>query len=170
MKNIILVGMMSSGKTTVGKRLAARLGYQFIDLDQRIVALEGMEISDLFKTKGEAYFREVELRALLELKPEAGLVVATGGGTPCFFDNMTTIKSLGISVFLNIPAEVLAKRIEKHAKDDRPILSGAVSLLGTLEAKIRERSPFYAMADYTLEGEQPVDELVARIEKVLSQA
>ena len=163
MKNIILVGMMSSGKSTLGKKLARYLGYQFVDLDKLIEQDQNMDIPTIFAQKGESYFREVESRILKQLVAERRIVLASGGGAPCFYDNMEFIKSLGVSIFLDVPASELARRIENHGKDDRPVLSGALSLEAELAKKIEERRPFYAQANVTIEGKADVTELVEAI-------
>ncbi|HEY0110857.1 MAG TPA: shikimate kinase, partial [Fibrella sp.] len=111
MKNIYLVGMPSSGKTTLGKRLARELHYHFIDTDRVITREEGRSIADIFAQQGEAYFREAEARVLRTIKPGGSLVVATGGGMPCFHDNMGYIKSTGVSVFLDVAPDILAQRM-----------------------------------------------------------
>jgi len=152
--------MMSSGKTTLGKKLARALNYQFVDLDKLIEKDQGMEISAIFSQRGEAYFREVESRILKETSTQKGIVLASGGGTPCFFDNMHVIKQMGVSIFLDVPAEDLARRIENHGKDDRPILSGATSLVDTLQNRITDRLPYYTQADFTLKGEIDVSHLL----------
>lgn len=160
MKNIILIGMMSSGKSTLGKKLSRSLGYKFVDLDKLIERDQGTNISSIFSQKGEAYFREVESRILKEITPDSSIVLASGGGTPCFFDNMEYIKNLGISVFLDVPAADLAKRIENHGKDDRPVLSGAKSLGAEIKRKIDERLPFYSQADFIIKGEIDVGNIL----------
>ncbi|KQS26923.1 shikimate kinase [Dyadobacter sp. Leaf189] len=160
MKNVILVGMMSSGKTTLGKKLARLLGFQFVDLDKLIEKDQQMDIPSIFSEKGESYFRDVESRVLKETALRQHIVLASGGGTPCFFDNMQVINTMGISVFLDVPAADLARRIESHGKDDRPILSGATSLRETLEQKINERLPFYQQAHLSLSGEIEVNQLL----------
>lgn len=152
--------MMSSGKTTLGKKLAKALNYQFVDLDKLIEKDQGMEISAIFAQQGEAYFREVESRILKETSAQKGIVLASGGGTPCFFDNMDVIKAMGVSIFLDVPAEDLARRIENHGKDDRPILSGTTSLVDTLQNRITDRLPYYSQADFTLKGEIDVSHLL----------
>lgn len=167
MKNIILVGMMSSGKTTLGKKLARALNYRFIDLDKLIEKDQGMEISAIFTQHGEPYFREVESRILKETATQKGVVLASGGGTPCFFDNMNVIREMGVSIFLDVPAEDLARRIENHGKDDRPILSGSTSLVDTLQARITERLPYYSQADFTLKGEIEVSHLLELLTPLL---
>jgi shikimate kinase len=167
MKNIILVGMMSSGKTTLGKKLARQLGYRFVDLDKQIESDQGMDIPSLFSQKGEAYFREVESRVLKQIMPNDRLVVASGGGAPCFFDNMDFIKNSGISIFLDVSASELAKRISNHGKDDRPILSGVVSLQDELSKRIEDRRPYYSRADITITGATDVGELIEAISPLL---
>lgn len=152
--------MMSSGKTTLGKKLARALNYRFVDLDKLIEKEQEMEISAIFTQKGEDYFREVESRILKDTATQKGIVLASGGGTPCFFDNMKVIKDMGVSIFLDVPAEDLARRIENHGKDDRPILSGATSLVDTLQSRITDRMPYYSQADFTLKGEIDVSHLL----------
>jgi shikimate kinase len=167
MKNIVLVGMMSSGKSTLGKKLARALNYKFVDLDKLIEKDQGMDIPSLFSQKGESYFRDIESRILKETIENQHVVLATGGGTPCFFDNMDFIKNLGISIFLDVPAADLAKRIENHGKDDRPILSGTTSLEATLQLKIDERLPFYSQADITMKGDIEVKHLLEMLQPLL---
>ncbi|CAG4998762.1 Shikimate kinase [Dyadobacter sp. CECT 9275] len=158
---------MSSGKTTLGKKLARSLGYRFKDLDKLIEQDQNTDIPSIFAEKGEAYFRDVESRLLKSIPVNGSIVLASGGGTPCFFDNMEFIKKLGISIFLDVPAHSLAKRIENHGKDDRPILSGAQSLAETLQNKIDERRPYYAQADFSLHGELDVTHLLEKLKPLL---
>jgi shikimate kinase len=167
MKNIVLLGMMSSGKSTLGKKLARVLNYKFVDLDKLIEQDQGMDIPSLFSQKGESFFRDVESKILKETIENQQIVLATGGGTPCFFDNMDFIKNLGISIFLDVPAADLARRIESHGKDDRPILSGTTSLEATLQLKIDERLPYYSQADFTLKGNIEVNHLLEILQPLL---
>jgi shikimate kinase len=167
MKNIILVGMMSSGKSTLGKKLARLLNYRFVDLDKLIETTEGMAISSIFSLKGEAHFREIESKLLKEIHPNRSVVLASGGGTPCFFDNMDYIKQLGISIFLDVPAADLTKRIENHGKDDRPILSGATFLQLEIEAKLEQRRPYYSQAEIVIHGQTEATELLKTIKPLL---
>jgi shikimate kinase len=167
MKNIVLVGMMSSGKSTLGKKLARLLGYRFLDLDKMIEMHEGMEISQIFTRKGEEYFRAIESRMLKEVHPNRRVVLATGGGTPCFFENMDYIKTLGLSIFLDVPAADLAQRIEKHGKDDRPILSGITLVETEIAARLMHRRPFYAQAAITIQGTTDAAELLGKIRPLL---
>ncbi len=142
--------MPSSGKSTLGRRLAKELGYTFVDLDQLIVADQDMSIPEIFSRFGEPYFREVENRLLQNLPVNSSLLVATGGGAPCFYDNMDFILRSGLGVFLDVPAAELAARIRAHAKDDRPLLSGLADLEAELGKKLEERRHFYSRAHLTV--------------------
>jgi len=145
---IFLLGMPSAGKSTFGKALSGLLGWNFTDLDACIEAVEGHSIPEIFAQNGEGYFREVERRVLRETLPLRH-VVATGGGTPCFFDNMDFLKQHGICLFLEVPTEVLAKRsLQQHGQ--RPLLKEATDLVALqklLHQKYQQRIPFYRQAD-----------------------
>ena len=93
MKNIFLLGMPSSGKSTLGRSLAREIGYEFVDMDKRIEIRELLTIAEIFNLKGEPYFRTVESEMLRSFPADAGLVESTGGGVPCFHDNMAFIKA-----------------------------------------------------------------------------
>lgn len=167
MKNIFLIGLPSSGKSTLGKKLARLLDYRFVDMDKLIEKDQHMTIHEIFTQKGEPYFREVESRILKNTIENRSVVIATGGGAPCFFDNMDFIKKSGISIFLDVHHVELAKRIQNHGKDDRPLLSGAASLENELEQKYLQRLPFYSRADFTLSGDSDVSQLAAIVQPLL---
>lgn len=159
MKNIYLIGMPSSGKSTLGKRVARALHYHFVDTDRLIVREEGRSIADIFAQEGEAYFREAEARVLRTIKPGGSLVIATGGGMPCFHDNMAYIKATGLSVFLDVSPEVLAQRMITHARQfptnapERPLFDADdEALLDTLRQKHSHRLPVYQQADIQITG------------------
>ncbi len=160
MRNIFLIGMPSSGKSTLGKLLAHQLAYQFLDLDQQIVADQQLDIPALFTRFGEAHFREVESRLLHAIPPDQRLLIATGGGTPCFFDNMEFIRHSGISIFIDVPVAELARRIRRHNQDDRPLLSG-VDLEEELLKKLGQRQTFYRQATLTVSDQTKVPEILA---------
>jgi shikimate kinase len=151
MKNIFLIGMPSSGKSTLGRKLARALNYRFVDLDKLIVKEQKQSIPDIFSEKGEGYFREVESRILKETRPNQWLVVATGGGAPCFFDNMEFIKSNGLSIFLSVSPKELARRILNHGEDDRPLLSGVTELEKELNGRLENRNEYYSQADIIID-------------------
>ena len=163
MKNIFLVGMPSSGKSTLGRRLARALDYGFADLDKLIVQDQKRTIPEIFALEGEDYFRKVEQRILRTIIPNHSLAVATGGGAPCFFDNMDFIKANGLSIFLNVAPSELAARILNHNKDDRPLLSGIENLETELTARLATRLPYYSRAEITISDKTSVKELVIMV-------
>ena len=164
MKNIFLIGMPSSGKSTLGKRLSDALHYHFVDTDKLIVREEGRTVAAIFTKSGEAYFREAEARVLRTIRPGSNLVVATGGGMPCFHDNMDYINATGISVFLDAPVPVLVRRILAHAQEDRPLNKPSdPDLLTTLEQRYETRLPFYTQAHIHIPGEATEDEVLRQV-------
>ncbi|MFC5408160.1 shikimate kinase [Larkinella bovis] len=169
MKNIFLIGMPSSGKSTLGRRLARELGYYFVDTDKLIIQEEGgRSINDIFQTDGEAYFREVERRVLHTIEPNSQFVVATGGGMPCFHDNMAYIKANGLSIFLDITPEQLLDRMLRHKLNERPLFNRQdPTLLQNLRQKYTDRRFFYTQADFTISGETDVETLSKQLEAYL---
>jgi shikimate kinase len=152
--NIFLVGMPSSGKSTLGRQLAKSLGYEFVDLDARIEIAEGKKISEIFTLNGEEYFRKIENQQLKKLQKDTRLVVATGGGVPCFLDGLEYIKANGISIFLDVKPERLLERMQLSKKNERPLYDlENKDLLSTLTDKYNERLPYYTQADITIEGD-----------------
>jgi shikimate kinase len=155
-KVIFLVGFMGSGKSYWGKRLADVLGYRFIDLDEFIEAQEGASVSELFAQKGEAAFRELERYHLHQLPLEnTPTVVATGGGAPCFFDNMDWMNRVGQTIWLNVPVKVLAARLWP-ARAKRPLLANLqfIDLENFIQEKLEAREPFYAQASRTIDWKE----------------
>lgn len=170
MKNIFLVGLPSSGKTTLGKQLARHIRYRFVDTDVLIVKEEGMSINDIFAQKGEPYFREAEAKILRAIRPDSKLIVATGGGVPYFHDNMDYIKENGISIFLDVAPEEIVDRIQRHSSNDRPTYQKQdTQLLENLQQKYRDRLPFYSQADFTLKGDKlHIKQLLNVLQKVVT--
>lgn len=164
MKNIFLIGMPSSGKSTLGRRLAQSLGYRFVDTDRQIIREQRQSINDIFQQKGEDYFRELERRVLRTIRPGSSLVVSTGGGMPCFHDNMAYIKQTGISVFLDVPSQELAGRMIRHNADDRPLFHPTdPELLATLQQKYDNRRRFYQQADVIMQYPFDAEDMLERI-------
>ena len=129
---IFLIGMPGSGKTTLGKVLAAHLMVEFVDLDADIERVEQRTISEIFKQEGEEYFRLVEARVLREWAAgNKSFIMATGGGAPCFFDGMDAINQSGVSIFLDVPVSELVERVKKNT--ERPLL------LSDDEAQLRKK-------------------------------
>lgn len=158
---IYLTGFMGSGKTTVGRRLAARLGAPFMDLDQEIEAHAGMTVREIFERQGEPAFRQMELEALRGTLALSDVVVATGGGTMVFEGNSRLIRSNGLAVWLNPPFATIAARIGGVGKADRPLFKDEVQAL----ALYRERLPAYRRADLTVDvaPHEGPEEIAARI-------
>lgn len=153
---IFLIGFMGSGKSWWAHRLAERLGIPHYDLDEVVSAAEGMDIPDLFREKGEAYFRRAERAALERLMatvppaPEGArwsAVIACGGGTPCFFDTMDWMNRHGLTVWLNPPAGQLAERLLTETAS-RPLLAGktGADLVELIDHIMEERRSYYEKA------------------------
>jgi shikimate kinase/3-dehydroquinate synthase len=148
-RSVVLVGMMGAGKTSVGKRLAAKLGLPFVDADAEIEAGAQLTVSEIFERFGEAYFREGERKVIARLLTSGPVVLATGGGA---FMNATTRENIarhGVSIWLKPSFDVLLARVRK--KSNRPLLKTA-DPEGTLRQLLDERSPIYALADFTIES------------------
>lgn len=118
---IVFVGMPASGKSTVGKLMAQNLGFEFIDLDTLICDREACQIPQIFEEKGEEGFRNAEQAALKSVLHRKNLILSTGGGTPCFFDNMEQINQYGLSIYLQTPIETLVMRIMADQQNIRPL-------------------------------------------------
>lgn len=145
---VVLVGMMGSGKSSVGKRLAARLGLPFVDADVEIETAARLTIPEIFAQRGEAEFRDGERRVISRiLSTRAPLVLATGGGAFMNAETREKIAELGISIWLKAEADVLMRRVRKRS--NRPLLQTA-DPDATLRRMLAEREPFYALADVTL--------------------
>ncbi len=161
--------MPSSGKSTLGRQLAKRLDYQFIDMDDLIINQELSSVFEIFKYKGEDYFRQVESKVLKGIKPNQKLIIATGGGVPCFFDNMDFIKANGTSIFLNVQPEDLLKRIQKSEGNNRPLIDKRKTneiLLNELRERYENRLKFYQQADIQIDGSIEVEQILWLLEEI----
>lgn len=144
---IFLIGFMGSGKSTIGRSLASKLKLDFIDLDNYIQESQNKTISEIFEAHGEAGFREIESKCLKELaKIEQG-VISTGGGTPCWGDNMEFIKSHGISIYLKCSTDMLVDRLI-NSKNKRPLIEGknCDELRDFVDKTLEKRDHFYNQA------------------------
>lgn len=145
---------MGCGKSYLGERLAVQLGRPFVDLDRLIEVGEGKTISDIFAESGEPGFRALERQYLHALAHQPPSVVATGGGTPCFFDNMDWMNACGTTVYLETPVDVLFERL-RHERTQRPLLAGLsdAGLWGFIKKKLGEREGWYRRAAVVAGGE-----------------
>ncbi|GFE58284.1 shikimate kinase [Geobacter sp. AOG1] len=167
MKNIILTGFMGTGKSSVGKELALRLNYRYIDLDALIVAEAGISINEIFVRSGEAVFRSLESKILVSLKGEEGIVLSTGGGAVIADENRHVLHTLGAVINLSASAEEILHRLQHE--HDRPLLNDDKSL-DRIRELISRREPFYADADFRIETSgrfiaQIVDEILLLLKR-----
>ncbi len=164
-RSLVLVGLMGAGKSTVGRRLAARLSLPFYDADHEIESAAGMTIPDIFQHYGESYFRDGERRVIARLLQEGPVVLATGGGAFMNEETRARIAERGISVWLRADLPVLMRRVRKRA--NRPLLQNP-DPEGTMRKLMELRHPVYATADVTVDShEVPHDRVVVDVLKGL---
>jgi shikimate kinase len=161
---IYLVGFMGAGKTSVGRELAGRLAVPFLDLDEIVESAEDMSIREIFAEKGEPYFRKRERDLLRTTKYVENAVIATGGGTFAFEDNITFIKAEGYSVHLAAPFPVLQSRISEKAAE-RPLFRDDAATFELFQSRLK----FYRMCDLSLDigQDENVNEVVERLLMIL---
>ena len=156
---------MGSGKTTVGKKLAKKLGFQFLDLDDMIERKYKIEVREFFQKYDEKSFRKIEHDTLLLTFKLSHAVIATGGGTPCFFNNTELINQNGISVYIEMSNLSLFHRLS-NSKRPRPLVQSKSNeeLKQFIKAHLEERLPFYSKAHFTIKGENlDMDSLIEKI-------
>ena len=149
MQNIVLIGFSGTGKTTVGKLLAERLGYAFIDIDHEIERNCGMSVEEIFHVHGEEYFRGQERMAIRNMLNINGAVIATGGGAVLSTENVSDLKSCGTVIWLQAPAERILGRIERDTVA-RPLLNKP-DRLQIIRKMLQERNEKYSAADFSVE-------------------
>ena len=161
---IFLIGMMGPGKSYWAQRIAASKNIDWTDLDAQIEKDALMTIKEIFETQGETFFRNKEKEVLHKLASFANIVIATGGGTPCFHDNMQWMNKHGITIWIDEPIEVLAERLKKE-KAHRPLIKDLndEELIHFLSIKLEERSKFYSQAQHHLNGSNISDRSFAEI-------
>lgn len=144
---IYLIGYMGCGKSTLGKRLAKHLNLQFVDMDHYIEMRNHKSVPQIFAEEGEAEFRKKERKALEELSEFSNIVIATGGGAPCFFDNIDLMNNTGTTIYMNIDPAILADRLI-HSKTERPLIKGKSQeeLTVFIDEMLAKRRPFYSQA------------------------
>ena len=165
-RSIVLVGMPGSGKSAVGRRLAARLQLPFVDADEEIERAAGKPIMDIFKDHGEAHFRDGERKVIARLLNSGPQVLATGGGAFMVAETRDNVRRLGISVWIKAELQLLVRRVLK--RNTRPLLQ--VDPEGVMRALMQTRYPIYATADVTVESRDlPHDAIVAEIIEALAK-
>lgn len=166
-RSIVMIGMMGAGKSSIGRRLAARLGIPFVDADTAIEEAAGMSVADIFEAHGEPAFRSGEARVIARLLEHGPQVLATGGGSFANADTRTRIHDKGVSIWLKADTEVLLRRVKR--RDNRPLLKNG-DAHATLTALLAQREPFYGEADLTvLSREVPHEIIVEEIVSLLSE-
>jgi shikimate kinase len=168
-RSIVLVGMMGAGKSTIGRRLSARLRLPFLDADSEIEAAAGMSIPDIFEIHGEPHFRDGEARVIARLLDSGPAVLATGGGAFMREDTRNRIGEKAVSIWLKADADIIMKRVKRRA--DRPLLQTA-DPAATVGRLIEEREPVYQHADITIWSrdvphEKIVDECIEALHALL---
>jgi shikimate kinase len=168
---IYLIGYMASGKSNLGRQLASKLGYDFVDLDYLFEERFRISVLDFFEKYDESAFRNIEQSLLVETMTMDNIVISTGGGTPCYFDNMQFIKSSGISVYLLWEVPALVSRL-KMVKRKRPMLKDIPpdQLESSVSVHLAEREFFYRQADFTIRGfNLDMDKLLAWLKSRMNE-
>ena len=168
-RSVVLVGMMGAGKSTIGRRLSARLRMPFLDADAEIEAAAGMSIADIFESRGEPDFRDGEARVIARLLDGAPAVLATGGGAFMRAETRDRIRDKAVSIWLKADADIIMRRVKRRS--DRPLLQTADPEL-TVGRLISEREPVYQQADLTIWSrdvphEKIVDECIEALHALL---
>ncbi len=172
---IYLIGMPGCGKSTFGRKAAEQLAMNFIDLDTEIINYKQKSINDIFENEGESGFRDIESKLLKSVSTEKdNFIMATGGGAPCFFDNMDFMNSHGITFYIKTEVAFLLERLSTKGINKRPLLKkmGADNLEAGLKDKLNERQPFYTKAKVILPYQNDLEkEIVSHIQsKIKSQS
>jgi len=164
---IILIGFMSSGKSTIGKQLARRMNMEFIDIDEAFESKYKITISNFFEIFGEIKFRELERNILVESIKQDNVIISTGGGTPCFFDNIKLINENSISVYLKLHPNSIIDRL-LHTKKQRPLIKdfNPEELCNYVNNQLIKRELFYLQARFifSIENKKP-NELFTLLKK-----
>ena len=158
---IFLIGFMGSGKTYWGSKWANQYDHVFYDLDELIEKQAGKTVADIFEKEGEEYFREIETNELKKLADADKAIIACGGGTPCFHDNMKWMNEQGTTVYLQASPQYIYDKVLEE-KDKRPLLKkiSRAELLFFIEQKLKEREDFYNQAKIILAAQELTDNFV----------
>lgn len=163
---VFLIGFMASGKSTVGKKLANKIALPFIDLDDYIEGKYNTTIRELMNDRGQDIFREIERDSLNSvIKENKSAIISTGGGTPCYFDNMERMKSTGETIYIEVDIPIIVDRL-MHSKKERPLVLGKTKedLSSYVKDLLEKRDAFYKQAKYIVNGKSlKLEELISLI-------
>jgi shikimate kinase len=164
MSVVILIGFMGCGKTTLGRKLARALDYRFLDADDAIEAAEGMSIPEIFAQKGESHFRQLEHQFITGLRDRQNVVVSTGGGMPCFGNNMDLLNEAGTTIYLKRSVPELVHRLV-HARKQRPLIAGKnrKELVYFISELLPVREKYYLQAAFVLERDAQTAETIREL-------
>lgn len=162
-----LIGYMGSGKTSLAKRVSKRSGLPWIDTDKEIEKQEGRTVAEIFIEKGEKHFRNLESQFIQSLDASDSLIVATGGGLPCFNNNIELINELGKTFYLQLSAAKLTERL-LESSSERPLLANktAKEIKDFIEQSLNEREPHYLRSHHVLNANIPFDRLTEEVVKL----
>lgn len=165
-KPIFLIGMPAVGKSTLGKKIAQKYSLEFIDLDKHIEKIQGKSIAEIFLEKGEAFFRQIETENLAHFVQAQNTVIATGGGTPCFYNNMSLMLEWGEVIFLDFSLEQIKLRIMQNLQS-RPMFAGKTSeeVASAIQELYVQRSIHYQKAHYTATSEENLWKILTEINR-----
>ena len=161
---VFIIGLPGSGKSTLGRELARRLNLPFLDLDEIIEQNTNQSVREIFAQQGENVFRRLEQQALHQaINQNNAFVLATGGGAPCFFDNLAVMKQAGTTLFLDVPVSVIVQRMHGDQITDRPLLRSLDQdrLVEEYTARFEKRLPVYRQAHLTIDENASVEEAIA---------
>lgn len=149
MQRIFLIGFMGSGKSTLGRQLAEKLNYTFLETDQLVEQNVGLKITEIFEKFGEDYFRKKEHDILIQLQLVHNCIIATGGGMPCYFNNMELLNELGTTIWLEVDELTLVDRL-KNETSERPLLQQSQNLHQRIHELLDQRKKFYDGSKYVI--------------------
>ena len=166
---IFIVGYMGSGKSTFAKKLSHKLNINVVDLDKEFQLKYNTTISNYFEKFGEEAFRQEEMLLLRQYKHANNLIISTGGGTPCFYDNMKWMNENGLTIYLEMSPAGLYSRL-RNAKSVRPLLQETEDLIPYITQHLSERTQYYSSAKMTVNGLSiSIDQVVSEIQAYLSK-